>query len=245
MLFFYHFGRYLMLLKRCFVRPEKYAMYSKELFRQMTQIGVGSLGIISVMSLFIGGVTAVQFTYQLQDSLVPMWWIGYIVRDSMILELAPTFSSLLLAGKVGSNISSELGSMRISEQIDALEIMGISTPGYLVGPKVLASMIVFPMLIIFAVFFGIYGGYMAGISIQAVSSEEYIRGLQDNLAPFNVRIMFLKSVTFAFIISSISCYQGYFVSGGALDIGKASTRAVVFSSIVVIISNFIIAALLL
>jgi len=170
MYFFYHFGRYLMLVKRCIVRPDKYAMYSKELFRQMTQIGVGSLAIISVMSLFIGGVTAVQFTYQMQDSFMPMWWIGYIIRDSMILELAPTFSSLLLAGKVGSNIASELGSMRISEQIDALEIMGVSTPGYLVAPKILASMIVFPLLIIFAVFFGINGGWLAGISINAVSS---------------------------------------------------------------------------
>lgn len=245
MYFFYHLGKYLMLIRRCFVRPEKYAMYSKELFRQMKQIGVGSLGIITVMSLFIGGVTAVQFTYQLQDSFVPMWWIGYIVRDSMILELAPTFSSLLLAGKVGSNISSELGSMRISEQIDALEIMGISTPGYLVAPKIFASMIVFPLLIIFAVFFGIYGGLLACISINAVSADEYIRGLQDNLVPFNVKVMFLKTVTFAFIISSISCYQGFFVKGGALDIGKASTRAVVFSSIVLIISNFLIAALVL
>jgi len=220
-------------------------MYSKELFRQMTQIGVGSLGIITVMSLFIGGVTVVQFTYQMQDSIMPMWWIGYIIRDSMILELAPTFSSLLLAGKVGSNISSELGSMRISEQIDALEIMGVSTPGYLVAPKILASMMVFPLLIIFAVFFGIYGGWLAGISVNAVSSAEFVRGLQDNLVPFNVRVMFLKSVTFAFIISSISCYQGFFVKGGALDIGRASTRAVVFSSIVLIISNFIIAALVL
>jgi len=245
MLFFYHLGRYLLLIKHCITKPDKFAMYSKELFRQMTQIGVGSLGIISVMSLFIGGVTAVQFTYQLQDSFVPMWWIGYIVRDSMILELAPTFSSLLLAGKVGSNMSSELGSMRISEQIDALEIMGVSTPGYLVGPKILASMVVFPLLIIFAVFFGIIGGWMAALSIHAVSSEEYVRGLQDSLVPYNVKIMFLKSVTFSFIISSISCYQGFFVSGGALDIGRASTRAVVFSSIVVIIANFLIAALLL
>jgi len=187
----------------------------------------------------------VQFAYQLEDSFVPACWIGYIVRDSMILELAPTFSSLLLAGKVGSNLSSELGSMRISEQIDALDIMGISTPGYLVGPKILASMIVFPLLIIFAVFFGIYGGWLAGMSIQAVSSTEYVRGLQDNLVPFNVWVMFLKSDIFAFIITSVSCYQGFFATGGALDIGRASTRAVVFSSIVVIISNFLIAALLL
>ncbi len=220
-------------------------MYSKELFRQMTQIGVGSLSIISIMSLFIGGVTAVQFAYQLEDTFVPMWWIGLIVRDSLILELAPTFSSLLLAGKVGSNLSSELGSMRISEQIDALDIMGVSTSAYLVGPKIVASMLVFPLLIIFAVFSGIIGGMFAGFSMGLYSIDEYVRGLQDGLNPFDVRVMFLKSVTFAFIITSVSCYQGFFVKGGALDIGKASTRAVVFSSIVLIVANFIIAALVL
>lgn len=211
----------------------------------MVNIGVGSLSIISVISLFIGGVTAVQFAYQLQDTFVPMWWIGIIVRDSMILELAPTVTALLMAGKVGSNISSELGSMRISEQIDALDIMGVSTTAYLVGPKVVASMLVFPLLVIFSVFFGIYGGMFAGMSTSVVSPDEYVRGLQDGLVPFNVRVMLMKSVTFAFIISSISCYQGFFVTGGALDIGKASTRAVVFSCITVIIANFFIAALVL
>ncbi|GIV33547.1 MAG: ABC transporter permease [Chitinophagales bacterium] len=243
--FFYHFGRYLMMLGRCFARPERFVMYWKELLRQMTQIGVGSLGIISVMSLFIGAVTAVQFSYQLQDTFVPTWWIGFIVRNSMILELAPTFSSLLLAGKVGSHLASELGSMRNTEQIDALEIMGVNTYGYLVGPKILAAIIVFPLLIIFSVFFGIIGGLLAGISIGLYSVPEYVRGLQDELNPLDVQVMFLKTITFAFIITSISCYQGFYVSGGALEIGKASTRAVVFSSIVLIISNFIIAALIL
>lgn len=243
--FFFHLGRYMLMLKHCFVTPEKFYMYWKELFRQMVNIGVGSLGIISVISLFIGGVTAVQFAYQLQDTFVPMWWIGIIVRDSMILELAPTVTALLMAGKVGSNISSELGSMRISEQIDALDIMGVSTTAYLVGPKILASMIVFPLLVIFAVFFGIYGGMFAGISMNVLSTDEYVRGLQDGLVTYNVRVMLMKAVTFAFIITSISCYQGFFVTGGALDIGKASTRAVVFSCITVIIANFLIAALFL
>lgn len=243
--FFFHLGRYVLMLKHCFVTPERFYMYWKELFRQMVSIGVGSLGIISVISLFIGGVTAVQFSYQLKDTFVPMWWIGIIVRDSMILELAPTVTALLMAGKVGSNISSELGSMRISEQIDALDIMGVSTTAYLVGPKIMASMIVFPLLIIFSVFFGIYGGMIAGISMKVLSTEEYVRGLQDGLVPYNVTVMLMKAVTFAFIIASISCYQGFFVSGGALDIGKASTRAVVFSCICVIIANFLIAALLL
>jgi phospholipid/cholesterol/gamma-HCH transport system permease protein len=202
--FFFHLGRYVLMLKHCFVKPERFYMYWKELFRQMVGIGVGSLGIISVISLFIGGVTAVQFAYQLKDTFVPMWWIGIIVRDSMVLELAPTVTAR-------SNISSELGSMRISEQIDALEIMGVSTTGYLIGPKVLACMIVFPLLVIFAVFFGIYGGLFAGMSMEVVSSDQYVRGLQDGLVTYNVKIMLMKAVSFAFInflLPGVFCFRG-------------------------------------
>lgn len=243
--FFYHFGKYLILLKSTFVKPEKFYMYWKEAIRQMEQIGVGSLSIISIMALFIGAVTAIQFAYQLEDSFVPMWWIGLIVRNSMILELAPTLSCLLLAGKVGSNMASELGTMRISEQIDALEIMGVSTPGYLVGPKILASVVVIPILVLLAVFFGIYGGMMAGALSGIYSKEEFIRGLQEPLDNYDIFIMYMKSVIFAFSITSISCYQGFYAKGGALDIGESSTRAVVYSSITVIVANFLIAYLFL
>ncbi len=234
-----------MTLGSLFSKPEKAGMYWKELFRQMSLIGVGSLGIISIMSLFIGAVTAVQFAYQLQGNFIPMWWIGLIVRDSLILELAPTLSALLLAGKVGSNISSELGTMRISEQIDAMKIMGVNTASYLIGPKVLASVVVMPLLIVFSVFFGIYGGLFAGVASGAYTSAEYIRGLQDPLRDADTIILFIKSVSFAFIITTISCYQGFYTTGGVVGVGKASTRAVVFSSIVVIIANFFIASLLL
>ena len=243
--FFYEFGKYLLLLKSTLVKPEKFSMYWKECMRQMTLIGVGSLGIISIMALFIGAVTAIQFAYQLEDNIIPMWWIGLIVRNSMILELAPTLSCLLLAGKVGSNISSELGTMRISEQIDALEIMGVSTAGYLVGPKIFASIIVVPILVIIAVFFGVNGGILAGTLSGIYSGEEFIRGLQEPLQNYDLFIMYMKAVIFAFIITSISCYQGFYATGGALDIGESSTRAVVYSSITVIIANFLIAYLFL
>lgn len=243
--FFYHFGKYILLLKSTFVKPEKFIMYWKESMRQMKLIGVGSFGIISIMALFIGAVTAIQFAYQLEDNIIPMWWIGLIVRNSMILELAPTLSCLLLAGKVGSNISSELGTMRISEQIDALEIMGVSTAGYLVGPKVFSSILVVPILVVGAVFFGTYGGMMAGSLSGIYSKEEFVRGLQEPLENYDLFIMYMKSVIFAFIITSISCYQGFYAKGGALDIGAASTRAVVYSSICVIIANFLIAYLFL
>lgn len=243
--FFNHFGRYVLMLGQLFSKPENFRMYLKELFRQMQLIGVGSLGIISVMSLFIGAVTAVQFAYQLENMFIPMWWIGIIVRDSMILELAPTLTALLLAGKVGSNISSELGTMRIYEQIDALKIMGVNTAAYLVGPKVLAAVIVLPLLLIFAVSAGIYGGMLAGVTSGIYSAADYIRGLQDPMEDYNTFIMFMKGVVFAFIIASVSCYQGYHASGGVVGVGAASTRAVVFSSIIVIIANFVIASLFL
>lgn len=234
-----------MLLKRMLSKPEKMMMYWKESFRQMVSIGVGSFIIITMMAFFIGAVLAMQFAYQLADSFVPIWWIGYVVRDSMLLEMAPTLSCLLLAGKVGSNMASELGTMRISEQIDAMEIMGVNTAAYLIGPKILAAILVVPMLSISAVLFGITGGYFAGVFTNIYSIDEYVRGLQDNFIPYNVWVMYLKSLVFSFIITSIACFHGYNVKGGALEIGAASTRAVVYGSIVLIIADFLITFMML
>jgi phospholipid/cholesterol/gamma-HCH transport system permease protein len=163
----------------------------------------------------------------------------------MLLEMAPTLTCLLLAGKVGSNMASELGTMRISEQIDAMEIMGVNTASYLIGPKILAALIVVPMLAIIAVFFGIVGGWLAGEFTAIYSIDEYVRGLQDNFLPYNVWVMYLKATVFSFIITSIACFHGYNVKGGALDIGAASTRAVVYGSIVLIIADFLITFMML
>jgi len=244
--FFAEIGEFLLLMKGAFSKPEKAQMYWKEVFRQAHDIGIGSLSIIAIIATFVGAVTAVQFAYQLRTfNLVPMWWIGSIVRKSMVLELAPTISALLLAGKVGSNIASELGSMRISEQIDAYEIMGVNTPAYLIGPKVIAGIFTVPMLIVIAVFLGIIGGWLAGIMGRLYTSAEYIRGVQDTFQQYDIVIMMTKSVLFGFIISSISCFKGFTVEGGALEIGRASTQAVVISSIVVIIVNFLVAFIML
>ena len=243
---FTSFGEYLLLMKGIFAKPEKGRMYWLETMRQCAQIGVGSLPIIAIISLFIGAVTAVQFSYQLRSiSLVPMWWMGSIVRKSMILELAPTLTALLIAGKVGSNIASELGTMRISEQIDAYEIMGVNTKSYLIGPKIFASIVMIPMLVVLSVFLGIVGGWLAGLLGGFYSSSEYARGVTDAFKGYDIFIMFVKAFLFAYIISSISCYKGYLVEGGAVEIGVASTEAVVMSSIVVIVVNFIVAFLLL
>lgn len=242
---FFYLGKYLLLVKSLFARPEKVSMYWKEMIRQMNDIGVGSLGIIAIISLFIGAVTAIQFAYQLSGNLVPLWWIGIIVRDSMVLELAPTISGLILAGKVGSSIATELGTMRISEQIDALEIMGVNTKAYLVGPKVLGALIIIPLLVILAAALGMLGGLLAGILTGIYSQSEYLRGLQDYFNDFDLYVMILKSLVFSFLITSISSYHGYFAEGGALEIGRASTRAVVHSSIAIIVANFLIASILL
>ncbi len=239
-------GKYLAMLLSLFTKPERFSMYWKETMRQMVNIGVGSLIIVGIVSTFVGGVTAVQFSNQIMGlELIPMWWLGYIIRDSMILELAPTITGLLLAGKIGSNISSELGSMRITEQIDALEIMGVNTPAYLIGPKIIAGLFVMPLLVIIAVFLGIIGGMLAGVLGGYYSMAEYIRGTQDMFVPWYAFMMLIKSAVFGFIICSISAYYGYNVKGGALAIGEASTKAVVNSCIIIIIANFILAFILL
>ncbi|HNL07007.1 MAG: ABC transporter permease [Chitinophagales bacterium] len=238
-----HFGRYMVMLKDLFTRPDNKYMYGKEIFRQMNNIGVGSLLIVGIISLFVGAVTAIQFAYQLDTSFLPPYILGFIIRDSVIIELAPTLSGLLLAGKVGSNLSSELGTMRISEQIDALEIMGVNSRNYLLGPKIWAAVLIVPPLIIIAAFLGVSGGYLAAVN-TGISPAMYEKGLMYMFKSYNVFIMMVKSTVFAFLVASIACYQGYFVKGGAIEIGKASTRAVVLGSIFIILFDYFITLLL-
>ncbi|MBK9459187.1 MAG: ABC transporter permease [Chitinophagales bacterium] len=245
MQFFAHFGRYILLLVQIFHRPEKMIMYWRELMRQMTVIGIESIPIIAVVSVFIGAVTALQFAYQIKDFAVPLYYIGYIVRDTMIIEMAPTMSCLMLAGKVGSNMASELGNMRTSEQIDALEIMGINTPGYLVGTKILATLLSVPSLVVVAALVGILGGLLAVLLGGYGTFSDYERGLHAFFMPININLMLIKGVVFAFILSSIACYQGYHVKGGAVQIGQASTRAVVLADILILVSDYVIAQIFL
>jgi len=242
--FLHHFGKYLLMLWGTLGRPEKFSMYWKELMRQMNQIGVGSLIIVSIISLFIGAVTAVQFAYQLGDSFIPQYYVGFIVRDSILIEFAPTITCLVLAGKVGSNIASELGSMRNKEQIDALEIMGVNTKAFLIGPKILAAVLIIPPLVVIAAALGMLGGLFAANS-QQVATEVYVRGLHSWFDAFNVQLMLIKAVSFAFILTSVACYQGYYVKGGSIEMGKASTRAVVYGSILILGFDYLIASILL
>ncbi|MBI5856561.1 MAG: ABC transporter permease [Sphingobacteriales bacterium] len=245
MTIFTDIGRYLLMIKGMFSKPENGKMYWKEFVHQCVEIGFGSLGIVAIISVFIGAVSTIQTAYQLASPLIPLSTIGQIVRDTVILEFAPTLVCIVLAGVAGSRIASELGNMRISEQIDALEIMGVNTKTYLILPKVLAALLMIPMLVVIAMLLGIWGGRMAGVSAGIISGEIYDKGLLEFFKPYNVIFALIKSYVFAFIISSIAAFYGYYVRGGALEIGRSSTKAVIVSCILILFADYLLSALLL
>ena len=238
-------GKYILMIKGMFSKPENWKMYWKEFMHQCSEIGIGSLGIVAIISFFIGAVSAIQTAYQLVSPLIPLSTISQIVRDTVILEFAPTLVSIVLAGVVGSKIAGELGNMRVSEQIDALEIMGINTKAYLVAPKILAAIVVIPMLIVIAMILGIWGGRIAGSMSGILSGDVFDKGLREGFNPYNVFFSLVKAYVFAYLISSIPAYYGYNVRGGALEIGRASTKAVVVSCIMILIADYVLSALLL
>jgi phospholipid/cholesterol/gamma-HCH transport system permease protein len=242
---FTHFGRYIIMLKGMFTRPENMRMYWKEFMHQCVEIGIGSLGIVVIISFFMGAVSAVQTAYQLVSPIIPKSTIAQIVRDTVILEFAPTLVCIVLAGVVGSKIASELGNMRVSEQIDALEIMGINTKAYLIMPKIAAAIITIPLLVILSMVLGIFGGRLAGTASGILSTDTFDGGLLLNFIPYNVRFAMYKAITFAFIISSIPAYYGYFVKGGALEIGRSSTKSVVVSCVMILFADYLLAAIFL
>ena len=243
--FFNEIGKYLLMIKGMFSKPENWRMYWREFMHQCSEIGIGSLGIVVIISIFMGAVSTVQTAYQLTSPLIPKYTIAQVVRDTVILEFAPTLVSIVLAGVVGSKIAGELGNMRVSEQIDALEIMGINTKAYLVAPKILAALIVIPMLIVIAAMLGIWGGKLAGTMSGIISADEFNKGLFMGFIPYNTFFALSKAYTFAFLISSIPAYFGYNVKGGALEIGRASTKAVVVTCVSVLFADYILAAILL
>ena len=228
-----------------FTKPENMRMYWKEFMHQCVEIGVGSLGIVVIISVFMGAVSAVQTAYQLVSPLIQKSTIAQIVRDTVILEFAPTVVCIVLAGVVGSKIASELGNMRVSEQIDALEIMGINTKSYLIMPKIVATLVTIPMLVVLSMGLGIWGGRLAGAASGILSTDTYDKGLLENFMPYNVQFALVKAYTFAFIISSIPSYYGYYVKGGALEIGRSSTKSVVVSCVMILFSDYILAQILL
>lgn len=236
-----HFGKFILWKKQMMTKPENWNMYYKETIRQMYDIGIGSLAVVFMISIFLGAVTAVQFSYQMEGTLVPSYYIGYIVRDMTIIELAPTFTCLVLSGKVGSNMAAEIGGMRQKEHIDAMEIMGVNTSAYLVMPKILAAIIMIPILVCVSAMVSIMGAYLASVPAGLFSSADFVKGLRSFFDPHNINLLFVKAFVFSYILTSVSCYQGYFVRGGSIELGKASTRAVVNSYILILLADYVIA----
>jgi phospholipid/cholesterol/gamma-HCH transport system permease protein len=234
-----------MMLKRVFARPERHKMYVRQLFYEIDNLGVNSVGIVIIISVFIGGIMAIQFAYSMSNPLYPSELVGLGTRDTLILEFSSTMLALIMAGKIGSNITSEIGTMRVTEQIDSLEIMGVNSAGYLILPKIVAVVFIFPFLFIISVFFGILGGLVTGPLVGVITTREFIDGIQYLFYPYYVTFSLIKSLFFGFLVASVPAYFGYYVQGGALEVGKASTRAVVNTNILILLFDLILTRLLL
>ncbi|MFO7879218.1 MAG: MlaE family ABC transporter permease [Bacteroidota bacterium] len=242
---FYHFGRYMALMRKVFARPEKASMYRRQSFRELLYIGLDSLGIVAIVSVFMGAVLTLQVGINFVHPLIPNYLVGLTVRDTMILEFSSTIICLILAGKVGSNIASEIGTMQITEQVDALEIMGVNSASYLILPKLIGALLFFPLLTMVSNILGIAGGLGVALLTGVVSLHDYIDGLHLFFKPYYILYSLVKMIFYAFIITTVSAYYGFFTSGGALEVGKSSTRAVVASIVLVLIFNLIITQLML
>jgi phospholipid/cholesterol/gamma-HCH transport system permease protein len=238
-------GRYFIFLGKMLFLRERPRIYLQAILDECIYIGISSVFIVVIVSSFIGAVTAIQTAYNLVSPLVPKYVIGLLVRDTTLLELAPTIISIILAGKVGSNIAGNLGTMRITEQIDALEVMGINSVSYLVFPKVIAALLTFPLLVIMAGFLSILGGYLAGVLTGVITEYEYVKGLREKFVPYNITFALVKTVVFSFLITTIYSFKGYYTRGGALEVGLSSTQAVTNSCIAILVADYALAELLL
>jgi phospholipid/cholesterol/gamma-HCH transport system permease protein len=235
------------MLGQMFSKPEKFSVYWSRLMEEIVQLGIKSIGIVILMSAFMGMVIVIQTATAIDSPLIPAYTVGFTTKQSILLEFSPTIISLILAGKVGSNIASELGSMRVTEQIDALEIMGVNSRNFLITPKIIGAVLIFPMVIVFSMAFAFLGGWFACVSTDLVTVDKYLYGIE---IFHDKDFMYLsyalsKTAVFAFIMTSISAYQGYYVKGGSLEVGKASTRAVVYSSVLILLFNYLLTQLVL
>lgn len=244
---FEHIGRYFIMIKSVFSRPQKSKVFRKMFFAEVDEIVIKSIPLVAFLSIFMGGVISLQTAANMSSPLLPDYTIGYITRSSTILEFSPTIISLILAGKIGSNIASEIGTMRVTEQIDALEIMGVNSIGYLMFPKILATTLFLPFVVLISMALCLFGGWLAGVQSGLYTSEIYISGIkafwyEDS---FYLYYALSKTMIFGFIITSIPAYFGYYTKGGSLEVGRSSTRAVVASSVAILVSNYILTQLIL
>ncbi len=240
-----HLGLYFIMIKKVISKPENLSVFRKQLMQEMEKVGFNSVSLVIILSFFVGAVVSIQTSINMSVSpLLPSYLVGLASRDSLILEFSPTMISLILAGKVGSSIASELGSMRVTEQIDALEIMGINSVSFLILPKVISAIFFFPLLIIISMGVGMIGAWAGGISVD-ITTVEFMYGLKYGFNPFYITYAIIKTVFFAFIISTVSSYYGYHTKGGAIAVGRASTNAVVTSSILILLFNYILTDIIL
>ncbi len=244
MKYFRDIGSYFIMLRKVFSSPTKGSVLRELIIKEINDLILGSLGIVAFISFFVGGVVAIQTALNIDNPLIPAYLVGFATRQSIVLEFAPTFMSIIMAGKVGSFITSSIGSMRVTEQIDALEVMGINSLNYLVFPKIIA-LLFYPFVIAISMFLGIFGGWVAGVYGGFSTSDAFIQGLQEDFNTFHVVYAFIKTFVFAFILATVPSWQGYFMKGGALEVGKASTNSFVWTSVLIIMANYIITQLLL
>ncbi len=244
-MYFEAIGKYFGMLKEVFKMPQKKKIFWENFFREIEDLGLKSIGLVGFISFFIGGVVTIQTARNLSNPLIDKLYIGYATIKSIILEFSPTFVSIILAGIVGSYIASTIGTMRITEQIDALDVMGVNSKNHLILPKVLATVTFYPLLIVVSMFLGGLGGWVAGNLTGMVLTEDYLRGIRYSFEPFDITYALIKTVVFAFFIATIPSYFGYYVKGGALEVGRAATKAVIWTSVTIIIFNYILTQLLL
>ena len=237
-------GKYFLMWKEIFRKQTKWSVMKGLIFKEIDELIIDSLGIVAFISIFVGGVVAIQTALNLNNPLIPKNLIGYATRESVILEFAPTFISVIMAGKIGSFITSSIGSMRVTEQIDALEVMGVNSLNYLVFPKIIAILL-YPFVIGISMFLGVFGGYIAAVYGGFGTSTDFIDGVQINFVPFHVTYAFIKTFIFGILLASIPAFHGYYMKGGALEVGKASTVAFVWTSVMIILVNYILTQLLL
>ena len=244
MTYLHNIGAYFLMVVEMFRKPTKWSVMRNLIFKDVDDLVIGSLGIIAFISFFVGGVITIQTALNIDNPLIPKYLVGFATRQSVILEFAPTFTSIIMAGKVGSFITSSIGTMRVTEQIDALEVMGINSLNYLVFPKTMA-LLLYPFAIAIGMFLGILGGMAACVYGGFSSLEDYIYGIQTDFTPFHITYAFIKTFVFAFVLATIPAFHGYYMKGGALEVGQASTTAFVWTSVVIILLNYLLTQMLL
>lgn len=243
--FFYHIGKYFLFLKQTFRKPEKWSIFIKNFFNEADKLVVNSIPLIALISIFIGAVLVIQTSSNMTSPLLPKMYIGYMARESLILEFSSTMVCLILAGKIGSNISSEIGTMRITEQIDAMEMMGVNSASYLVLPKIISTTLLNPLLTLMSFIVGIIGGYLLVSITGMIMVKDFISGLRFAFTEYYILYTIVKASVFSFIISSISSYYGYYATGGSLGVGRSSTKAIVVASAMILIANLMLTKIML